>query len=208
MKLYYAPNTISVAAAITLEESGLEHQFRLVDFSKDEQNSADYTAINPKGRVPALQTGGTMLRETGLTETGAILEYIAALCPALMPTDPVQAARARSVMYYLASTMHVNHAHGKRGQRWADNAASWADMTAKVPRTMAASAAHVEAQCIDGPYVLGATFCIADAYLFTVCTWLTGDGVDVHAYPKIQSFMTMMDTRKSVQAVRAKGMLP
>jgi glutathione S-transferase len=203
MKLYYAPNTISVAVAITLEESGLAHQLQLIDFSTDAQNGPDYTAINPKGRVPALETSDTVL-----TETGAILDYIAALCPRLMPTDPVQAARARSVMYYLASTMHVNHAHGRRGQRWADDATSWADMTAKVPQTMAASAAYIEAHSIDGPYILGQTFCIADSYLFTVCAWLKDDGVDVAPYPKIQSFMTTMDTRTSVQAVRAKGMLP
>lgn len=202
MKLYYAPGTIAIAAAIALEESGLDYTSERVDFSKGEQLGAAYAAINPKGRVPALETNGAIL-----TETGAILDFVAAHAPDLMPEDLVQAAKARSVMYYLASTMHVNHAHKLRGARWADNASSWADMTAKVPETMAASAAHIEAECIEGSYVLGDTFCIADAYLFMVCTWLKGDGVDPAQFPKIQKLLDTMETRASVQAVREKGML-
>lgn len=202
MKLYYAPGTIAVAAAITLEESGLPYTSQRVDFSKGEQLSPAYAAINPKGRVPALEANGTIL-----TETGAILDFVAAQAPGLMPTDPLQAAKARSVMYYLASTMHVNHAHKLRGARWADHASSWDDMTAKVPETMAACAAHLEADCIDGPFVLGDRFSIADAYLFTVCTWLKGDGVDPTLFPRVQTLMDTMETRASVKSIRAKGML-
>jgi glutathione S-transferase len=202
MKLFYAPRTISIAAAITLEESGLEYQTQMLDFSKGEQQGAAYIGINPKGRVPALVIGDMIL-----TETGAILEYIATQVPGLMPDDPLAAAHARSVMYYLASTMHVNHAHKLRGSRWADSAESWADMTAKVPETMTASAAHIEAKCLAGPYILGDRFCVADAYLFQVCTWLEGDGVDTAQFPNIERLIDSMQGRASVQTLRARGMI-
>ena len=174
-----------------------------LDFGAGDQHSDTYAVINPKGRVPTLDVDGTIL-----TETGAILEYIATLAPALMPRDPMQAAHARAVMFYLASTMHVNHAHKMRGSRWADAQASWDDMTAKVPQTMTASASYVETHCLTGPYVLGDTPCIADAYLFVVCNWLNGDGVDLAPFPKIRALMAAMLARPSVQAVRADGMLP
>ncbi|WP_420011308.1 glutathione S-transferase family protein [Tateyamaria sp.] len=203
MKLHYAPGTISIAAAIALEEAGLDYTAHKLDFSQGDQNSTAYLAINPKGRVPALDVDGQIL-----TETGAILDFVAAHDPRLMPADPVHAAHARSVMYYLASTMHVNHAHKMRGHRWADNAASHADMTAKVPETMTASATFVEAGCIRGTYVLGDHFSIADCYLFVVCNWLPGDGVDLAPFPKIRAFMDAMEARHSVQTVRANGMLP
>lgn len=203
MKLHYAPGTISIAAAIALEEAGLDYAAHKLDFSQGDQNSATYLAINSKGRVPALEVGGAIL-----TETGAILDFVAVHDPRLMPADPVHAAHARSVMYYLASTMHVNHAHKMRGHRWADDSASHADMTAKVPETMTASAAFVEAECLHGPYVLGEHFSIADCYLFVVCNWLPGDGVDLAPFPKIRAFMKAMEARHSVQTVRANGMLP
>ena len=202
MKLYFAPGTISIAVAIALNEAGTSYETQRLDFAAGEQRSVAYAAINPKGRVPALDVDGTIL-----TETGAILDYVATLAPTLMPDDPVSAAHARSVMYYLASTMHVNHAHKMRGQRWADAPASWEDMTAKVPRTMTDSATYVETDCLTGPFVLGETLCIADIYLFVVCNWLTGDGVDLAPFPKLRAFMAAMETRPSVQAVRANGML-
>ncbi|WP_299727655.1 glutathione S-transferase family protein [uncultured Tateyamaria sp.] len=203
MKLYFATGTISIAVAIALNEAGINYDTQRIDFGAGEQLSDSYAAINSKGRVPALEVDGTIL-----TETGAILDYIAAQDKRLMPADPLHAAHARSVMYYLASTMHVNHAHKMRGSRWANTEASWADMAAKVPETMTASAAFVEAECLRGPFVLGEHICIADAYLFVVCNWLEGDGVDLAPFAKLRAFMAAMEARPSVQAVRANGMLP
>lgn len=116
MQLYYAPHTISIAVAIALEEAGLAYEAIKIDFAEKQQTTKAYHQINPKGRVPALVVDGGIL-----TETGALLEYIADLAPdaGLRPTDPVRVARMREVMFYLASTMHVNHAHKLRGARWA-----------------------------------------------------------------------------------------
>ena len=117
------------------------------------------------------------------------------------------AARMREVMYYLASTMHVNHAHKLRGARWADKKPSWKDMTDKVPQTMTASCKYISSNGLRGPFVLGEAVSLADPYLYVVCSWLEGDGVDVSAFPKILAFRAAMEARPSVQAVRAAGML-
>ncbi|NOD94253.1 glutathione S-transferase [Ruegeria sp. HKCCD4884] len=204
MQLYFAPHTISVAVAIALEEAGLEYEAIQLDFAGGEQTKPAYRQINPKGRVPALVVDGGIL-----TETGALLEFIAAQAPSagLVPADPVMAARMREVMFYLASTMHVNHAHKMRGARWADKKPSWKDMKDKVPQTMTASCEYICSNGLRGPFVLGDAFSLADAYLYVVCSWLEGDGVDVSAFPKILAFREAMEARPSVQAVRAAGML-
>lgn len=205
MRLYYAPGTISVAVAITLHEAGLAFDQTRLSFKDGEQTKPDYLAINPKGRVPTLETQGQYL-----TETGALLDYIATLAPqaGLVPADALDAQHMRSVMYYLASTMHVNHAHRMRGTRWADKPESHADMTAKVPETMRASAGYVARHCLRGDYVLGNRFSLADPYLFVVCDWLEGDGVSLDAFPSIAAFLDRMRARPSVQRVIADGMLP
>ncbi|WP_170787536.1 glutathione S-transferase family protein [Ruegeria lacuscaerulensis] len=204
MQLYYAPRTISVAVAIALEEAGLEYEAIKLDFAGGEQTKPAYKQINPKGRVPALVVDGGIL-----TETGALLEYIATIAPeaGLVPSDPIMAARMREVMYYLASTMHVNHAHKMRGARWADKQSSWKDMQGKVAQTMTASCDYISSNGLRGPFVLGDEFSLADAYLYVVCSWLEGDGVDVTAFPKIIAFRDAMEARASVQTVRAAGML-
>lgn len=204
MQLYYAPRTISVAVAIALEEAGLEYEAIKLDFAGGEQTKPAYKQINPKGRVPALVVDGGIL-----TETGALLDYIATIAPeaGLVPSDPIMAARMREVMYYLASTMHVNHAHKMRGARWADKQSSWKDMQGKVAQTMTASCDYISSNGLRGPFVLGDEFSLADAYLYVVCSWLEGDGVDVTAFPKIIAFRDAMEARASVQTVRAAGML-
>jgi glutathione S-transferase len=204
MQLYYAPQTISVAVAIALEEAGLEYEAVEVDFASKEQPGAAYAQINPKGRVPALAGEGGLL-----TEPGALLELIADMAPeaGLRPADPVLQARMREVMFYLASTMHVNHAHRKRGARWAKERASWKDMQAMVPKTMAASCDYLSQAGLRGPFVLGEELSLADCYLYVICTWLDGDGVALADFPKIQKFMSAMEERASVRSVYAKGML-
>ena len=76
MQLYYAPRTISVAVAIALEEAGPDYEAIRLDFAAGEQTKPAYKQINPKGRVPALVVDGGIL-----TETGALLDYIAAVAP-------------------------------------------------------------------------------------------------------------------------------
>ncbi|WP_296425679.1 glutathione S-transferase family protein [Yoonia sp.] len=199
LRLHYAPRTISVAVAIVLEELGLDYTPVLVDFSKSEQTGDTYRAVNPKGRVPALETPKGVL-----TETGAILEYIA---PDLVPADPFEAAKMRELMCYLSSTMHINHAHGYRGGRWADDPQAIAEMKRKMPETMAASCAYVAqalpllAASADGKITL------AEACLYVVLTWLPGDGVDIDDYPNLSAFQQKMDARQSIRTVRDMGML-
>ena len=54
LKLYYAPGTISIAVALGIEEAGLSYEPVKVDFATAAQTKPAYLAINPKGRVPAL----------------------------------------------------------------------------------------------------------------------------------------------------------
>lgn len=204
MKFYCAPNTISVAAAILLEEIGLSYKPVLVSFAESEQTKPKYLAINPKGRVPALVTDDSIL-----TETGAILEFIAAQAPdkGFVPADPWAAAQMRAATYYLAATFHVNHAHKARGARWATQQSSFQDMTAKVPETMGKSCLFCEENFTLAPFVIGETMTVADPWLFTISTWLEGDGVDIRDYPQLAAHFDMMMARPSVAAVRRKGLL-
>ncbi|KNX40136.1 Glutathione S-transferase GST-6.0 [Roseovarius tolerans] len=204
MKLYYAKGTIAIATAIALHEAGLDFEPVRLDFRAGEQTGPEYQAINPKGRVPALVTDQGIL-----TETGAILDYIADIAPAagLRPSDAYEAAKMREAMCYIASTMHVNHAHKMRGHRWASEESSFADMKAKSVQTMTESAAHVENHVLQGPYVLGETFSLADPYLYVACNWLEGDGVTVADYPKIAAFIEAMRGRASVAQVIADNMI-
>ena len=58
MRLYYSPNTIAVAVALAFHEAGLPFEPVKVNFAEAEQTKPDYLAINPKARVPSVETDG------------------------------------------------------------------------------------------------------------------------------------------------------
>lgn len=200
---YYAPGTCALASHIALEDAGAEYRLRRIDFDKKEQRSPDYLAVNPKGRVPALVTTRGVL-----TETPAILAYVAQSCPAaqLAPLDdPFAFGQLQAFNSYICSTLHVAHAHRMRGYRWADEPEAIAAMQRKVPDSVSACYAYVEEQAFVGPFVRGENYTIADPYLFTVAQWMEADGVDPAQFPKIAAHREMMRQRMSVQtALRAE----
>lgn len=200
MKLYFAPATIALASLIALEESGAAFDVHTLDFSAAEESQEPYLAVNPKGRVPALQTP-----EGILTETPAILTWIADSQPAaaLLPGDVFARAQCLEFMSYIASTVHVNHAHRMRGHRWADQQQSFEDMQQRVPGNMRASLQLIEDRW-SGPWVHGNHYTVCDGYLFTICTWLEGDSVDVNVLPKIADHMRRMHTRDAVKRALAR----
>src|SRR5258706_1441426 len=135
-KLYYAPGTCALASHIALQEAGATYTTERLDFKSNQQNSPEYLAVNPKGRVPALVTDRGIL-----TETPAMLAFIAQSFPQahLAPlADLFAFAELQSFNSYLCSTLHVAHAHRMRGYRWADEASSLEDMKRKVPKSVGA----------------------------------------------------------------------
>lgn len=82
---------------ITLEAKGLEYEKVPIDITQGEQKTPEYLAINPGGKVPALQDNGTTVYESTI-----IMEYLNDTYPTppLLPDDVGQRARARVLMHY------------------------------------------------------------------------------------------------------------
>ncbi|HTJ62943.1 MAG TPA: glutathione S-transferase family protein [Alphaproteobacteria bacterium] len=201
LTFYYAPRTCALATRIALEEAGADFDVVRVDFAKGGQREPDYLKVNPKGRVPALAT------ERGiLTETPAILAFIAQTHPAaqLMPLDdPFAFAEAQAFNGYVSSTLHVAHAHGPRGSRWADDPAAIAEMKRVVPRTVAECFAMIEDRMLKGPWVLGGSYSVCDAYLFTVAGWMEADQVDPARFPKVLDHRNRVGERAATKRALA-----
>jgi glutathione S-transferase len=198
LKFYYAKKSAAYAPHILLEDVAADYEAVQIDFLGGEQRSAAYLKINPKGRVPALVT------EHGiLTETPAILAYIAQTHPdhAMAPTTPFEFAAAQAFNCYIASTVHVAHAHKHRGARWADDATAHEHMRAKVAQNMAEYAQVIETHYLQGPWVLGENYSMCDPYLALITRWLGDDGVDVAQFPKIAAHDRAMRERPSMQTV-------
>ncbi len=190
----------SLASHIALEEAGADYTVTRLDLGKGDQKTADYLKVNPKARVPALVTGqGT------ITENPAILFYIGQTHPQakLLPSYPFAIADMQAFNSYLCSTVHPGHAHKMRGYRWSDDPAVIDALKIKVPQNMTDYFTLIQDEYLKGPWVMGEQFTVADCYLYTIATWLEGDGADVSKLPRVLEYRTRMEARPAVKKVRA-----
>lgn len=200
LTLYYAKGSSALASHILLEEVGATYAVHEVPIQKGAHKEAHFVAINPKMRVPALQTPDGVI-----TENPAILNYVAATHPdaGMLPDTPFERAQADALNAYLCATMHVAFAHKLRGARWADDEDALKAMAAKVPSNLAECAALLEEHYIVGPWALGDTYTTCDAYLALVPQWLAKAGVDIGAYPKLKAHRDASLHRPATQAIMA-----
>jgi GST-like protein len=96
IKFYYnaAPNPMKVA--LLLEELGLAYDPVPVDTRKGDQHSADYLAVNPNGKVPAIVDG-----DTTVFDSNAILLYLADKAQRFVPADRNSAARGTMLSWLM-----------------------------------------------------------------------------------------------------------
>ena len=105
MKLFYAPGACSLGIHVLLEECGQPFEAVAVNLREGAQFKPEFTAVNPKSKVPALE------RDDGsvLTEFPAIAYWIAASFPTagLMPASVDAQTRALEATDYAVATMHM-----------------------------------------------------------------------------------------------------
>jgi glutathione S-transferase len=82
-------------------------------------------------------------------------------------------------------------------------------MKRKVPQNMADAFGLIEGDMLRGPWVAGADYSMCDPYLFTLSSWLEGDGVDITRFPRVHDHYKRMMERPAVQrAMREQGLIP
>ncbi|RZT39211.1 glutathione S-transferase family protein [Cupriavidus agavae] len=127
VELYHFWSSIcSVRVRMALEEKKVPWTSRYVDLFKFDQLRPEYLAINPEGVVPTLVHDGEIIRDSNV-----INEYIETAFPgiALMPEDPLKAARVRGFVKdcedgfeAIVKLTMVKYILPKLRNRWGDEA--------------------------------------------------------------------------------------
>jgi len=199
MKLYYAPGACSLAPHIVLEEVGTPFELSRIDFAANQQSSAEYLRVNPKGRVPTLVDGDWVL-----TEAPAILRYIAARHPAagLWPWDPREEARCAEWLNWLSSTIQVAFGHVRRAARYASDPRAVEDIAATGKKAARQLWQAVDAKLGEGPWAIGDRYTVADPLLIVYWHWARGPvlGFDVEReFPNWTEHSRRLAARPAVQ---------
>jgi glutathione S-transferase len=193
MKLYYSPGACSLSPHIVLNESGLAFTPVLASTKTHKlQDGTDYYTINPKGYVPLLEL------DSGerLSEGPAIVQYVADQVPAkglVPPAGTMARYRAQEWLNFISTELHKQYSP-------LFNAAMPEEAKALFREKLKGRYAWIDTQLEGRKYLLGETFSVPDAYLFTVTRWAGFAGVDLAPYKNLAAFMARMNERPAVQA--------
>lgn len=193
MKLYYAPDTCSLSPHIVLRELGLEFDLVKVDNrSKRTADGRDFLTINPKGYVAALELDDGKI----LTEGPAILQYLAdrkpesGLAPGAGTWDRV---RLQEWLNFITSEIHA-------GSALLFNSSLPEEVKSMYREKLFRRFNLLEEQLKGKTCLMGSTFSVADAYLFTVLGWCKFFAIDLNNWPGLTAYVARINVRPAVQA--------
>jgi glutathione S-transferase len=201
MKLYFSPGACSLSPHIALAEAGLAFEAVLVNLKTHQlADGTDYYTISPKGYVPLLELDDG----ERLSEGPAIVQYIADQAPAknLAPTNGTMPRyRLQEALNFISTELH-------KGIGGLFNPAMPDEAKALMRARGLMRLQWVNEQLEGRPYLMGDTFTVADAYLFTVASWTAHVGIDRSALTNLTAYMERVAARPAVQAaMKAEGLI-
>ncbi len=199
MKLYYSTAACSLAPHIVLRELGEPVELVPVSLKGSHFKGGDFTSINPKGYVPALELESREI----LTEGAVIMQYLADRRPEkkLMPAPgTMERYRCLEWLNYIATEIHKGFT-----PLFSDLPAEVkAGATTLLKKRLGLVSAHLE----KNPFMMGKEFSVVDAYLFTVLNWAGFVKLDLAEFPVFAVYLEKVRQRPAVQeALRAEGLL-
>jgi glutathione S-transferase len=201
MKLFYAPGACSLSPHIVLLEAGLPFTMEKVDLkTKKTEKGSDFATVNSKGAVPALQLDDGRV----LTEGVAIVQYLADQKP-----DSKLAPRAGSFeRYQLAELLNYISTELHKGYSPLFNPGISADWKTAVLSNLDKKFQWLTEYLGTKNFLMGDTFTVADAYLFTILGWSSHVGVDLAKYHALNAYLARVGHRPKVQeALKAEGLI-
>jgi maleylacetoacetate isomerase/maleylpyruvate isomerase len=197
VKLYgYFRSSAAYRVRIALNLKGVSYATVPVNLLKNEHTAESFRAVNPQGRVPALDIG-----ETVLVQSPAILEYLDEVYPdpPFLPLDPLARAQVRAAVSLIGCDIHplnnlsiVNYLKGPL-QQDKEGVAAWY-----------AHWIHEGFQALErllqpGPYSFGARPTLADIYLVPQVYNARRFNVPMEAYPRIAAVDAACSSLKAFQ---------
>lgn len=201
MKLYYSPGACSLSPHIVLREAGLDFDLEQVSLAtKKNASGGDYNEDNPKGYVPALILDDGQL----LTEGPAIVQYLADRVPdkQLAPAaGTMERYRLVEWLNYISTELHKGFSplfHPKAPDEWK-----------QLVKERLGQRIDFVARRLEGKsYLMGETFTVADAYLFTVLGWARLVKLDLAPWPVLAAYRERVAARPAVKAAMiAEGLI-
>ncbi|MEH6631456.1 MAG: glutathione S-transferase family protein [Halopseudomonas aestusnigri] len=201
MKLYYSQGACSFAPHIVLEEINIPYTAELVSSMDGSTRAPEYLKINPKGRVPVLETGGEII-----TEAAAIMTYLAFNNPrcGLIGKTPLSIARTVEWMNWLSGVHAFAIAQNWRTERFSDDVRAHEGIQTKGMENLKDIYSLIDQKLRDVKWAVGDEYSIADPYLLVFFRWGNRLGLNMREYKNWTLHAERMEQRAAVITVLEK----
>jgi glutathione S-transferase len=187
------------AAEAALAEAGAEREFREISLQRNEQRSPEFLAINPAGKIPALQ----LPEGEVITETLAMLLVIAERYPAAGLLPPVgTAARAQALRWlaFMASEIYPIVEIEDYPSRFVPEGAA-SDALRETAKERIRERLLTLEQAVAGPWMLAGGFSACDIYAAMFSRWSATHGWRDENIPKLCAIMRNLAARPRLAPV-------
>lgn len=190
-RLYWAPNTASLAPMAVLEECGAEYEAIRLNYEHGQQKSDEYLTLNPYGLIP------TLILPDGrpMFEAAAIVMHLCDRYPAaaLAPTlDHADRPLFYQWILYLADTPQPTYRRYYHPERFASDEG---DVRRRGLEALLAQFEIVENALSKGEWLLGDRFSACDIYLQMLVTWFEPPEALYARYPNIGRVAASVEAR-------------
>ncbi|MEV4782894.1 glutathione S-transferase family protein [Burkholderia sp. LMU1-1-1.1] len=199
---YASPNSLKVP--IALEEMGLNYQLVAVNLRQGAQRDAAFKAMNRNGKVPVLidnsAAGGAGIV---LSESAAILVYLAEKTGQLLPTDPVARGKVFEQLFFHASGVSPAYLQAfLLSIQSSPSAEAQVKALAEVDRVLSVLDHALNAH----RYVAGDTYSIADIVHFGWIWRSQAIGASIDKFPALARWYAELLARPAVATAIDKTM--
>ena len=204
LQLYSLPTPNGVKVSIALEETGLPYEPHLVNFDTQDQLSPEFLSLNPNNKIPAiLDPDGPGGQPLSLSESGAILLYLAEKTGQLLPADA--AGRYETLQWLVFQMSGIGPMFGQVGFFHKFAGREYED---KRPRDRYVAESKrllgvLEQRLAQRAWIMGDDYTIADIATFPwvnnlVGFYGAGDLVGIAGYPHVRRVLAAFLERPAV----------
>jgi glutathione S-transferase len=193
LTFFHAPNSRSGGTRALLEELGADYELHVLDLQAGTQRQAEYLAVNPMGKVPAIRHGDALV-----TEQPAVFLYLADLFPesGLAPPigDPLRGPYLRWMVFYGSCFEPALVDKSMQREPAPPSTCPYGDIDTMMNT--------LTGQLAQGPYLLGERFTAADVLWGGALNWTTKFGL-VPETPVIRAYIDRVLARPAMQRAAA-----
>ncbi|KAL4943225.1 hypothetical protein BDV06DRAFT_190525 [Aspergillus oleicola] len=200
LKLFYSPGACSFVPHVALCEANLPVETILARVGS---MSAEFTAINPKRRVPVLAIDNEII-----TEMSAVLTAIHTLAPQanLFGKSTMETIRVYEWLNYLSTVAHAQ-AVGSiwRTERFTNNTEHYGSIKARGMEVVQEVYANIEGHINERErmFAVGEGLTVVDPFFVVLYCWGFRLGIEMGAnYPAYKAYAERLLTRESFRKAR------